>query len=71
MKHDVLKRLNQLEQRQPQHIIVRAKDQDENVRKMSVDELITTKSEFMGVISGSRVTDLDAILEYVMPDCVI
>ena len=43
MKHDILKRLYQLEQRQPQSITVIAKDQDGNLHEMSVKDLIETQ----------------------------
>lgn len=71
MKHDILKRLYQLEQRQPQSITVIAKDQDGNLHEMSVKDLIETQSEFIKVKSGGRLSDLDSILGYVMPSSVI
>lgn len=71
MKHDILKRLYQLEQRQPQNITVIAKDQDGNLHEMSVKDLIETQSEFIKVKSGGRLSDLDSILGYIMPSCVI
>ena len=71
MKHDILKRLYQLEQRQPQNITVIAKDQDGNLHEMSVKDLIETQSEFIKVKSGGRLSDLDSILGYVMPSSVI
>ena len=71
MKRDILKRLYQLEQQQPQGITVIAKDQDGNLREMSVKELADTQSEFVRVKSGGRLSDLDYILGYVMPDCAI
>lgn len=71
MKHDILKRLYQLEQRQPQNITVIAKEQDGNLHEMSVKALIETQSEFIKVKSGGRLSDLDSILGYVMPSSVI
>ena len=71
MKHDILKRLYQLEQRQPQSITVIAKDQNGNLHEMSVKDLIETQSEFIKVRSGGRLLDLDSILGYIMPSCVI
>lgn len=71
MKHDILKRLYQLEQRQPQNITVIAKDQDGNLHEMSVKDLIETQSEFIKVKSGGCLSDLDSILGYVMPSSVI
>lgn len=71
MKHDILKRLYQLEQRQPQSITVIAKDQNGNLHEMSVKDLIETQSEFIKVKSGGRLLDLDSILGYIMPSCVI
>ncbi len=71
MKHDTLKRLYQLEQRQPQSITVIAKNQNGNLHEMSVKDLIETQSEFIKVKSGGRLLDLDSILGYIMPSCVI
>lgn len=68
---NILKRLQELEKRQPRHMMVRAKDPDGTVREMTVGEMIATKSDWMGVISGDRLSDVAAILDYVAPGCVI
>lgn len=68
---NILKRLQELEKRQPRHMTVRAKDPGGNVREMTVGEMIDTKSDWMGVISGDRLSDVVKILDYVAPGCVI
>ena len=38
---------------------------------MGIDELIETKSEFIRVLRGNDLSDVDALLKYEVPDCVI
>ena len=38
---------------------------------MGLDELIETKGEFIRVLRGNDLSDVDALLRYEVPDCVI
>ena len=55
----------------PTRLIVLARTQGGAEEEMGVDELIETKSEFIRVLRGNDLSDVDALLKYEVPDCVI
>ena len=60
-----------IEQIRPQRLIVLARTQDGAEKEMGIDELIETKGEFIRVLRGNDLSDVDALLRYEVPDCVI
>ena len=60
-----------IEQIRPQRLIVLARTQDGAEKEMGIDELIATKGEFIRVLRGNDLSDVDALLRYEVPDCVI
>lgn len=60
-----------IEQIRPQRLIVLARTQEGVEKEMDIDELTETKSEFIHVLRGNDLSDVDALLRYEVPDCVI
>ena len=60
-----------IEQIRPQRLIVLARTQNGSEKGMGLDELIETKGEFIRVLRGNDLSDVDIILRYEVPDCVI
>ncbi len=60
-----------IEQIRPQRLIVLARTQNGSEKGMGLDELIETKGEFIRVLRGNDLSDVDALLRYEVPDCVI
>lgn len=60
-----------IEQIRPQRLIVLARTQNGSEKEMGLDELIETKGEFIRVLRGNDLSDVDALLRYEVPDCVI
>lgn len=60
-----------IEKMRPQRLVVLARTQEGVEKEMGVDELIETKSEFIRVLRGNDLSDVDALLKYEVPDCVI
>lgn len=60
-----------IEKMRPQSLVVLARTQEGVEKEMGVDELIETKSEFIRVLRGNDLSDVDALLKYEVPDCVI
>ena len=55
----------------PQRLVVLALTQEGVEKGMGIDELIETNSEFIRVLQGNDLSDVDALLRYEVPDCVI
>lgn len=55
----------------PSRLVVLARTQEGVEKEMGIDELIETKSEFIRVLRGNDLSDVDALLKYEVPDCVI
>ena len=60
-----------IEKMRPQRLVVLARTQEGVEKEMGIDELIETKSEFIRVLRGNDLSDVDALLKYEVPDCVI
>lgn len=60
-----------IEQIRPQRLIVLVRTQNGSEKEMGLDELIETKGEFIRVLRGNDLSDVDALLRYEVPDCVI
>ena len=60
-----------IEKMRPQRLVVLARTQEGVEKEMGVDELIETKREFIRVLRGNDLSDVDALLKYEVPDCVI
>ena len=60
-----------IEQIRPQRLIVLARTQNGSEKGMGLDELIETKGEFIRVLRGNDLSDVDALVRYEVPDCVI
>ena len=60
-----------IEKMRPQRLVVLARTQEGVEKDMGIDELIETKSEFIRVLRGNDLSDVDALLKYEVPDCVI
>ena len=60
-----------IEQIRPQRLIVLARTQNGSEKGMGLDELIETKGEFIRELRGNDLSDVDALLRYEVPDCVI
>ena len=60
-----------IEKMRPQRLVVLARTQEGLEKEMGIDELIETKSEFIRVLRGNDLSDVDALLKYEVPDCVI
>ena len=55
----------------PSRLVVLARTQEGVEKEMGIDELIETKGEFIRVLRGNDLSDVDALLRYEVPDCVI
>ena len=60
-----------IEKMRPQRLVVLARTQEGVEKEMGIDELIETKSEFIRVLRGNDLSDVDALLKDEVPDCVI
>ena len=60
-----------IEKMRPQRLVVLARTQEGVEKEMGIDELIETKSEFIRVLRGNDLSDVDALLKYEVPDWVI
>ena len=60
-----------IEQIRTQRLIVLVRTQNGSEKEMGLDELIETKGEFIRVLRGNDLSDVDALLRYEVPDCVI
>ena len=60
-----------IEKMRPQRLVVLARTQEGVEKEVGIDELIETKSEFIRVLRGNDLSDVDALLKYEVPDCVI
>ena len=60
-----------IEQIRPQRLVVLARTQEGVEKEMGIDELIETNSEFIRVLRGNDLSDVDALLRYEVPDYVI
>ena len=60
-----------IERIRPQRLVVLARTHDGAEKEMGIDELIETKGEFIRVLRGNDLSDVDILLRYEVPDCVI
>ena len=60
-----------IEKMRPQRLVVLAHTQDGVEKEMGIDELIETNGEFIRVLRGNDLSDIDALLRYEVPDCAI
>ena len=55
----------------PMRLVVLAHTQDGVEKEMGIDELIETNGEFIRVLRGNDLSDIDALLRYEVPNCAI